>query len=282
MLLLIVYLVHEVLVFLGWLVLFGNCLHPWRKSTFLVNYSFPRCLRLCLLLVLFCIKYAVTLFLALDVAAVDQPRYVPELNLVKSQILLFLFQYDLLALNLQFQLLPLLFHLPNLVVALFLNLLSLGLELLDAFLQLADGVFIDIIRIRTALLVLLFQLRFNLFDFFLLDNVVLMELTQLLFLLVDRLHVFPILLSQFCEVGFHSFVFLLGLLILASSDGLVLPSTNLLQRSLFILQDLQFLLEELELVLFLHNLVYIVLIVEVLSQLLDHRLILLDLGFLLL
>lgn len=76
----------------------------------------------------------ITLFFAFYVAAVDEPHDIAVLNLVQPQILLLFFENYFLLFDFQLQLLLFFFHLPNLFVAFFFNLLSLSLEFLNALL----------------------------------------------------------------------------------------------------------------------------------------------------
>ena len=107
-----------------------------------------------------------------------------------------------------------------------------------------------------------------------------MELPDLFLLLVNRLNVLLVLLSELADLCLHPIVSLFQLLVLVSFERLFLVA-NLLQILLLLLQLCHLVLQKLQLVLLLYDLVDVVLVVQVLSKLVYRYLILVYLHLLL-
>lgn len=109
------------------------------------------------------------------------------------------------------------------------------------------------------------ELHLDLFDLGLLSNIVLMELSYLLLLLVDGLNVPLVLLGELTNLSLHPVVSLFQFLILISLECLLLV-VYLLQVFLLLLQLGHLALQKLKLVFLLHYLVDVVFVVQVLSK----------------
>lgn len=163
-------------------------------------------------------------------------------------------------------------------MSLLFDLHPLPFKFLNAFLQLAYSVFVDIFGIAVRFLV--FQLIFYLLDFLFLNNVVLMQLSQLFLFFIYGLLVLSVLLGKFCQIALHPFIFPLRLLVLTVLHCFVLHIPDLLQGGLFLFKIIQLFLEQFQFVFLLDNLINVVFVVQIFPELLNQSLVFLNLQLL--
>lgn len=127
----------------------------------------------------------------------------------------------------------------------------MGLQLLNFFFELIDSVFVDLSRLKRYLFskgLLFLEFVLYLLDFLLLDDIGLMQFSDLLLLFIDTFNLLFGFMGQLLKFLFHSSYFVHSFLILIIFYGLVLGFSDLLQSLLLFLKCLQLFFEMLKLI----------------------------------
>jgi hypothetical protein len=140
------------------------------------------------------------------------------LELIQSQLFFFLVEYKFFPFQLVLELLPLSLQRSNLLVSFFFNFRPLLFQLSNFFLQVRNGLLIDLLIVGFLFL----QFILNFLHFFLFDDVGFVQLSNLLLLIIDCLHLLLSLLSQLLELLLHSTDLASCLFVLIASQGFFL------------------------------------------------------------
>ena len=216
--------------------------------------------------------FLILLFFELLLSWVYQSQNFLMFELVESQLFFFLLKDELLPLEFALELFSLPLQCSYLFISLSLYFCPLTFELFNLFLQLSNHMLINFFSLR----LLFFEFGFNFPHFFLLDDVLLMKLSDLLLLLIDWFHLLLRFLSQLLELFLHSLNLVGSLTILICLQGYLLSFPDLLQWFFLLLQGLQLPFQMFQLVFLLNDLINIILAVQISPQFGNLCLVLLD------